>query len=333
MRGSGEHRQSPREPASKEGPAGAAAVKGGLAWCSKDSRVLTVACALFRVARPHHYIKNVFVWLPLFFGHKANNADAVAGTLLAFLSFCLAASAVYVLNDILDVDEDRRHLRKKSRPLARGAIRVSAAVCFMVTLASLSLFIAGTWLPRSLAAVMGGYLLLNVGYSFYLKQFAIVDLVCIAVGFVLRVVAGGLAADVAVSHWLVIMTFLLATFLALGKRRDDLLQAAAGNGARKSLDGYNLDFVSVSMVALASVIIVSYLLYSVSPEVAGKHGTSNLYISSFWVIVGFLRYLQVTFVHKRSGSPTQIFLEDAFLKCVVIGWFLTVYVLIYGPGF
>ncbi|MHC1745038.1 MAG: UbiA prenyltransferase family protein [Syntrophobacteraceae bacterium] len=289
--------------------------------------------ALFQLARPHHYVKNVFVCLPLFFGHKLSDPDAVSTTLFAFLAFCFAASAVYVLNDIRDIEEDRRHPRKLARPLARGALQVSRAVLFMVVLASLSLSISFTLLPQSFVVVVFGYLLLNVGYSLYLKQFAMVDLVCISVGFVLRVIAGGMAADVAVSHWIIIMTFLVAVFLALGKRRDDLVLAAAGNGARKSLAGYNIQFVSLSMITLTSVIIVSYILYSISPEITGKHGTENLYLSSFWVIVGFLRYLQIVFVYERSGSPTRLFLEDHFLKGLVIGWILTVYVLIYGTGF
>ncbi len=321
-----------RQVFSQEGAAGVYVAKRILPGVIGDTKAVPLGSALFQMARPHHYVKNAFVWLPLFFGHKLNDPHAALATLFAFLAFCLAASAVYVLNDIRDVDEDRCHPRKKFRPLARGTLKVSHAALLMAVLVLLSLAISSMLLPKAFLGVIFAYLLLNVAYSLYLKQFAIVDLVCISVGFVLRVVGGGGAADVAVSRWIVVMTFLLAVFLALGKRRDDLLLAAAGNGGRKSLDGYSMEFVSLAMIALTSVIIVSYILYTISPEIIGKHGTPNLYLSSFWVIVGFIRYLQVVFVSKKSGSPTRLLLEDHGLKCIIGGWLLTVYALIYGIG-
>lgn len=331
---SGFHRQGKKgQVISQDGAAGVYAAKRTLPWWIGDAKAVTLGCALWQVARPHHYVKNVFVGLPLFFGHKLNDPRAASATLFAFLAFCLAASAVYVLNDIRDVDEDRCHPRKQFRPLARGVLKVSHAAFLMAVLALLSLAISGMLLPSTFVGVIFAYLLLNVAYSLYLKQFAIVDLVCISVGFVLRVVGGGVAADVAVSRWIVVMTFLLAVFLALGKRRDDLLLAAAGNGGRKSLNGYNMEFVSLAMIALTSVIIVSYILYTISPEIIGKHGTQNLYLSGFWVIVGFIRYLQVVVVLKKSGSPTRLLLEDHGLKCIIGGWLITVYALIYGIGF
>jgi len=132
-----------------------------------------------------------------------------------------------------------------------------------------------------------------------------------------------------ISPWITIMTFLLALFLALAKRRDDLTLADDGHGARKSLHGYNMEFVSSAMVVMASVIIVSYLLYTVSPEIIQKHHTHNLYLTSFWVIVGLLRYMQITFVKKGSGSPTIVLLKDLFLQAVVLLWLVNVYWLIY----
>jgi decaprenyl-phosphate phosphoribosyltransferase len=309
---------------------GLSPAEGSLPPLAGGAKAPMLASALLQVARPHHYIKNAFVCLPLFFGHKLTDPSAVWSTLSAFTSFCLMASAVYVLNDIRDIHEDRQHPHKKARPLARGALKASHAAIFMMLLVSLSLSISMTLLPRAFSAIIIGYLLLNVGYSFYLKHFAIVDVLCISIGFVLRVMAGGIAAGVSVSRWIIIMTFLVSIFLAFGKRRDDLLLAATGNGFRKSLGGYNLEFVSLSMVAMTSVIIVSYILYCISPEVIEKHKTENLYVTSFWVIVGLLRYLQITFVNGNSGSPTRVFLKDHFLKCVVVGWIITMYLLIYG---
>jgi len=285
-----------------------------------------------QLARPHQYVKNGFVLLPLFFGYKSAAPQALMSALWAFAAFCLTAGAVYVLNDIKDITEDREHPRKKNRPLASGAVSIRNAVIFLLFLLAVSCSISVALLPRQFLYILFAYLLLNVGYSFYLKQIAIVDVICIATGFVLRVLAGGVVAAVEVSHWIIIMTFLLAIFLALGKRRDDLLLADNGSNIRKSLSGYNLEFVSMSMVSMTSVVIVAYLLYCVSPEVIQKHGTHELYFTGFWVIAGFLRYLQLTFVQKRSGSPTMILLHDYFLWAVIGGWISTFYWLIYVAG-
>ena len=286
--------------------------------------------AYVRLARPHQYIKNGFIWLPLLFGYKLTDLHAVLHVFWAFVAFSLAASSVYVLNDIKDIDQDRKHPTKKNRPLASGALNISQAVMFMTVLLSLAFLISIFLLNGSFLLILAAYLLLNVAYSFSLKHIAILDVV--AIGFVLRVFAGCVGGGYLVSHWLTIMTFLLAIFLALGKRRDDLLLSACGNNVRKCLEGYNLEFVSLCMVIMTSVTIVAYLLYCVSPEVALKHGTGNLYLTGFWVILGFLRYLQVTLVEGRSGSPTLILLKDCFLLVVVAGWISTFCWWIYGPS-
>ncbi|MFP5212329.1 MAG: UbiA prenyltransferase family protein [Acidobacteriota bacterium] len=286
--------------------------------------------ACIQLARPHQYIKNAFIWLPLFFGYKLTDPHAVLSTFWAFAAFSLAASGVYVLNDMLDVEEDRKHPQKRYRPLASGALSAKSGIVFLLLLLALSASITLLTLPMSFLYVLLAYLGLNLLYSLRLKHVAIVDVVCIAVFFVLRVIGGGIVAGVQASHWIVIMTFLLALFLALGKRRDDLLiLSKSGQATRKCLDGYNLEFVSLSMVIMTSVVIVSYILYCVSPEVTKKHGTDNLYLTSFWVIVGLLRYMQLTFVEERSGSPTVALLNDYFLWAIIIGWITTFYWLIY----
>jgi 4-hydroxybenzoate polyprenyltransferase len=288
--------------------------------------------AYVQLARPHQYMKNGFIWLPLFFGYNLAEPHAVLNTFWAFLVFSLTAGSVYVLNDIRDIHEDRNHPRKKGRPLASGALSITNAVVFLIILLAVSFSIAVTALPKNFLWILSGYILLNIAYSFYLKHVAIVDVVCIATGFVLRVFAGGLVSAIPISHWIVIMTFLLALFLALGKRRDDLLLSANGCHTRKCLDGYNLEFVSLSMVLMTSVVIVAYIQYCVSPEVIQKHGTHDLYFTSFWVIVGLLRYLQITFVEERSGSPTLVLLKDYFLWVVIAGWAITFYWLLYVAG-
>jgi len=285
--------------------------------------------AYLTLARPHQYVKNGFVFFPLFFGHKLNQPEAVLATVKIFVAFCLTASAVYAFNDLRDIEADRQHPIKKTRPLAAGVLTRAEAGVFsaVLLLAGLgaSLGLLGGWA----AALVAAYLALNLAYSFKLKHLAIIDVVCVAVGFVLRVFGGGLAAQVWISHWLVLMTFLLALFLALAKRRDDLLLAQEGHNLRGSLDGYSLEFVSLSMVIMAAVLIVGYILYTVSPEVVGKHGTSNLYLTTVFVIVGLLRYLQITLVMHKSGAPTMVFLTDFFLQTVVGLWFISFYLLLY----
>ena len=294
--------------------------------------MLNQAKLYLQLARPHQYVKNGFVWLPIFFGLKLGDLWALEQTLIAFVAFCLAAGGVYVLNDLKDIQEDRRHPTKKNRPLASGAISPRGALIFMAGLLLLAA-LAGSLLPKpDFLLILGAYLLLNVAYSFFLKHQTIIDVVCIALGFVLRVLAGGVAAAVPVSHWIVIMTFLLAIFLALAKRRDDLLLVAEGQSARRSIDGYNLEFVSISMAVMASVIIVAYLLYTVSPDTIQKHGTDRLYLTGFYVVVGLLRYMQLALVENHSASPTNILLQDRFLQAVLTFWILSFFFLLYNFG-
>ena len=285
--------------------------------------------AYIKLARPHHWMKNGFIWLPIFFGYKLSDKQAILGTLGAFLAFCLTASVVYVLNDIKDIQEDRRHPVKKLRPLANGALSSSEANLFFVALLIIAIAFSSIILNKSVLILLAFYLLLNFAYSYKLKHISIIDIVCIASGFVLRIFAGGMAANVWISPWIVLMVFLLALFLALAKRRDDLLVVSTGHNPRKCIDGYNLEFVNLAMVVMASVIIVSYILYTVSPEVVDKHGTDKLYLTALWVIVGILRYMQIAFVHQKSSSPTLIILKDLFMQVVVVAWLLHFYLLIY----
>jgi len=284
---------------------------------------------LVRLARPHQYLKNLFVLLPLFFGWKLGDGPALRGSLLAMAVFCLAASAVYVFNDLRDAPEDRRHPTKKNRPVASGAVGPGVAWTFLAALLACALALTPLVPGKSFPGIVLAYLAINLAYSLGVKHAAIVDLMCISVGFVLRVFAGGAASGVTPSHWIVIMTFLLALFMGLAKRRDDLLLAACGSKTRKCLDGYSLEFVSLCMAVMAGVVIVSYILYTLSPDVMAKHGTDQLYLTSFWVVAGVLRYMQITFVESRSGSPTQVLLRDPFIQACIVLWVASCYLIIY----
>jgi len=285
--------------------------------------------AYIQIARPRQYLKNGFIWLPLFFGFKLLNFPAILHTLYAFIAFCLAASGVYIFNDFKDLVEDRQHPIKKHRPLTSGTLKQKEALRFMFLLLCLAIAFSFFCLPANFLIVLGAYLLLNFAYTAFLKHQTIIDIFCIAIGFVLRILGGGTAAYISISHWLVIMTFLVALFIALAKRRDDLILAANGFNTRKTIDGYSLEFISISMSITASVISVAYILFTVSPEKIAEYRTDKLYLTSFWVILGLLRYLQITFVEQQSGDPISIILKDNFLKAVIFLWLLNFFVFIY----
>lgn len=286
--------------------------------------------AYLKLCRPWQYLKNGFVWMPLLFGYQLSNPKAVMLTAAAFIAFCLMASCIYVINDLADIQEDRRHPAKRHRPLAGGAVRPVEAAWLALLLFCAAVAIAFICLPITFVYVLIAYFFLNAAYSQGLKRIPILDIVCIAVGFVLRITAGCIAAQVASSPWVMMMAFLLALFLALAKRRDDILLADRGHRIRrKAIGGYNLEFISLAMGIMASVIIVAYILYTVSPGVVAKHGTNYLYMTGIWVLLGLLRYLQITFVEGKSGSPTHVLMKDYPLQAVIAGWLINVYVLLY----
>lgn len=283
----------------------------------------------FELFRVSNYSKNTFVFLPVFFGHRFFDTNAQINCTISFISFCLCASSVYIFNDIMDVDYDKRHPEKSKRPIASGSITIRTGI-----LISLILFVSGCSLSffyhGYLSVIVISYGLLNILYSKALKKIAIIDISCIAVGFVLRVLYGGIASDVSVSKWLILMTFLISMFLAIAKRRDDvLIFLESGNSLRDSLDGYDLAFIDAVMGMMATVCLVCYIMYSVSEDVIRKIGSDNLYLTTFWVILGFLRYMQITYVSKKSGSPTKVFLNDRFLQVVIFCWLINFSIIIY----
>ncbi len=214
--------------------------------------------SIIKLLRPHQYIKNLFIFLPLFFALKISDTELLTNAFIAFIAFSLTASAVYVLNDYHDIEEDRQHPTKRDRPLASGAISKVQALGIMAVL-----FVAGFGLMAmlSLQAVMIllAYVIMNIAYSLYLKHIAILDVTIIAIGFVLRLFIGSVVTNIPLSMWIVVMTFLLALFMALAKRRDDvLIYLDTGKKMRKVIDGYNLQFLDTAMAIMASVVIVSY---------------------------------------------------------------------------
>lgn len=279
--------------------------------------------------RPYQYVKNLFIFLPLFFGQKIFEIDLLSKTFVAFVAFSLIASAVYIFNDYHDVEADRSHPIKKNRPLASGAIAVRTALALMIILLVGGLGMALILMPRVLYLILL-YLLLNLLYTIRLKHIAIVDVSIIATGFVVRLFVGSETSGIDLSVWIVLMTFLLALFLALAKRRDDILiYVDNGQKTRKVIDGYSLEFLNASMMVMASVVIVSYIMYTQTAEVIRKLNTDKLYLTVFFVILGIMRYMQLSFVEKNSGSPTKILLKDKFIQITILGWLLTFGILLY----
>lgn len=273
---------------------------------------------IITLLRPHQYIKNLFIFAPILFAFNITSTT-VLNSFYAFVLFSVLASSIYVLNDYMDVEEDKKHPKKCKRPLASGAISLNNANFIFLFLASQALGFA-FMLNQTLFGVLFLYFALNILYSVKLKHIALVDIFIIATGFVLRLFAGAVATQTPLSMWIIIITFLLAIFLALAKRRDDVLLSLEGKETRKNIDGYNLEFVNAAMVLMSGVVILSYLQYTVSTEVIERIGNEYLYLTSFFVILGILRYMQITFVEQISGSPTKIVLKDKFMQISILLW-------------
>ena len=279
--------------------------------------------------RPRHWLKNVLLFFPVLFAGEMSTMEPIAQAALGFLCFSLVASAVYCFNDVYDAEADRLHPVKKNRPVASGAVRDRNAMLLAVVLLLLALGV-GFYNSYDFGLVLLLYLAINAGYTLGLKKQAIVDITIIAIGFLLRIFAGGLLTDTPISHWLILMTFLLALFLALGKRRDDVrLLESSGQAVRASLKGYSLRFIDSALVLLGAVLVVAYVMYTLSPEVVERLRTDYPYLSSLPVVVGILRYLQVVLVHDATAEPTTMLLRDRFLQLMIALWLGTLVVLIY----
>jgi 4-hydroxybenzoate polyprenyltransferase len=284
---------------------------------------------IFTLIRPYQYVKNLFIFLPLFFAGQITDVELLLNAFMAFVAFSFSASAIYILNDYQDIEEDRQHPEKKYRPLASGSISTIGAISLMSIF-----FIVGISLMTALSfqavAILGVYITLNIGYSFHLKHIAILDVTIIAIGFVLRLFVGSAVSLIPLSMWIVIMTFLLALFMALAKRRDDvLLFLNTGKKMRKVIDGYNLQLIDAAMMIMASVVIVAYILYATSIEVVQRLQSEYLYLTALFVILGIMRYLQITFVEKESGSPSKILLKDIFMQLTILAWVFSFVWIIY----
>lgn len=274
-----------------------------------------------KLLRIHQWVKNLFVFAPIFFSFSFLNLEALINALYAFIGFSFIASSIYIINDWKDVELDRQHPTKKERPLASKDISVRNA--FMVCIALLILGFS-TYLfilKNDIATILlFFYFVLNVFYCFKLKQLSIVDVTIVAIGFVIRLFIGSTVTSIALSHWIIILTFLLALLLVVGKRRNDVvIFAETGLEMRKSIIGYNIEFLNTIITSVVTIIIFSYIMYTISSEVMLRNG-EHLYITSLFVILGLFRYLQAIFVEKKGDSPTKLVLKDRFLQITILCW-------------
>ena len=286
-----------------------------------------------QLLRPLQWLKNVFVFAPIFFSNNLLKPEFFWPTLAVFASFCLISSSIYCFNDLRDVEADRLHPKKCKRPIASGAVSVKGGYTMMLLCtigAFLLIPLAESVNTPYLYIVIAAYWLMNIAYCLRLKQYAIIDVSIIAIGFVMRVLIGGLTTDVWVSHWLVMMTFLVTLFLAFTKRNDDYrIYEQTGMKPRISITGYNKTFINEATAIIASVTMVCYIMYTMSPEVIARWGTRYVYLTSGWVLAGLLRYLQNMIVRGLSGSPTKSLVKDHFIQVCVAGWILSYFVIIY----
>lgn len=283
--------------------------------------------AVLTLIRPRQWVKNVFVFAPLFFSPTLSRDGAGIDVTMMFIAFCLVASGIYCFNDYWDRESDKLHPKKKLRPIAAGDVSPALAITLYIALTSGGLALAfamtsGGW-------IILAYFVLTSLYTLILKRYAIIDVLTIALGFVLRIEAGAAAAELQPTVWILVCTGMLALFIALTKRRDDLTQAL-GDAHRESLGGYSATFLDAAFVMVATALTVSYVVFTTDADAMTRLGSDQLYLTIPFVIAGILRQLQLTMVFKKSGSPTELALTDPFLIACTLGWVGAFAVLMYG---
>lgn len=282
--------------------------------------------------RPSQWTKNLIIFGPLGLAQRLLDPTSVVQALEAFVIFCVLSGAVYLLNDVVDRDADRRHPIKKLRPIASGEVPVGAALLLAAVLAVLALA-AAFWLRPLFGVLASSYVALLALYSGPLKHIVIIDVLTIAVGFVIRAAAGAVAIAVPVSPWLYVLTILLALFLALSKRRHELVLLADGaTGHRPILEEYTPYLLDQMIAVVTASTLVAYAFYTVSPETIERLGTNLLGLTLPFPLYGIFRYLYLVHLKEGGGSPSDMLLSDRPLLACVALWAVTVAVMIYGPS-
>lgn len=289
--------------------------------------------ALFALMRPWQWVKNGFVFAPVFFAGKMLVFEQVATALAATVAFTLVSAAVYVFNDLRDADADRGHPGKRARPIASGAVGVGEARLFLVLLVLAAAAVAAAGgLGGGFALIAALYLAANIGYSLGLKHVALVELFIVAGGYVLRLLAGSAAIGVAPSPWILCVSGVLALFLVVGKRRADLVQAEGGATAgtvRPVLAAYNRRYLDLMLGITAAATLLGYVLFCVSEYAIARVGTPYLIGTAVFVAFGLFRYLQLVVVEETAEAPAELVIRDPMIRATVACWLVAYGVLFY----
>jgi len=270
--------------------------------------------------RINNWIKNLIIFSPLFFAGKMSNVFLLQQTLILWISFSFLTSSIYILNDYIDLEHDRAHPSKKNRPLASGKVPIVHAGAMAIILLIVGLVIIFQ-LSIDTFYVSMAYVVIMVAYCLVFRKMALVDIGIIATGFVIRLYVGSTVTGIPNSMWIIIMTFLLALFITLAKRRDDLMRLTIINkeNTRESLNGYNISLADSLIIVLVPIIIVSYILYCTADENITRVG-NNLYLTSVFVLFGFMRYLQLIFVKNMGGDPIGLLYSDSGIQLILLFW-------------
>lgn len=298
-----------------------------------DAPARPLAMSLVLSLRPSQWTKNLIIFLPLMFGQRLLYVRDVAFAVAAFAIFCGLSGVVYLINDVADREADRIHPTKRQRPIASGALPVPLALATAAILAAAALG-AAFWLRPAFGLLGALYLALLASYSGPLKHLVIIDVLTIAIGFVLRAMAGAVVIGVAISHWLLILTILLALFLALSKRRHELVLLADGaTSHRRILQEYSPYLLDQMISVVTASTLVAYAFYTVSPETVAKFGTDRLVWTLPFPLYGIFRYLYLVHQKEGGGSPAEMLLNDRPLLVCVALWAITVAAILYGPDY
>ena len=283
---------------------------------------------IIKLIRVKHWVKNILIFLPAFFGGVIHDIKNIEILLLTFTYFSLSASLVYVVNDFIDINKDKLHPEKKKRPLASGKITKSGAIGLVIFFL-LILCILSFYVPIKVVTVTGVYLIINLLYSFYLKAIPIIELFIIALGFVFRILIGGFAVVVDPSKWIIMLTFFAALYIILSKRRGEILNNEALK-TREVLNHYTEAFLTNAMVVVLSISVMAYIMYTVEPSVIKQFSTDKIYITSIFVILALLRHFQQTLVYNNTESPVKYLFKDKLMLIIILLWFINYYILIYS---
>ncbi|MDP4008073.1 MAG: decaprenyl-phosphate phosphoribosyltransferase [Candidatus Peregrinibacteria bacterium] len=279
----------------------------------------------FKQIRISHWIKNLLVFAPLFFGGHVLRVDELGSTAMLFAAFCMLASSIYIFNDILDRESDALHPKKKHRPIASGAMSIKTGIFIMIIFLVIAMLLASQFNFKA-NLLLSLYFILNLGYSMVLKHIPIVDIFLIAAMYLLRIKAGGELIDVYVSEWLILVTLFLALFLVIGKRRAEITSKTAEK-TREVLKGYTKEFLDYLLLVVVSGVMLTYSLYAVSTEIP------YLMYSTFIVFFGMFRYMYVVYILGGGEAPEKVLYQDIWILLTVIAWALYMFFVFYNALF